>query len=341
MQLDSIGTLARLRHLIHTVDPSPTGSIFAGDRHAGRLCAGESDGGFRIASRWIAWCPEGVVALVWEADEEDRPALHVVREIEHEAPALERATESLRDYFGTYAEEFVSASYWATREQASAGSLADVGKHRSLEWYGHTLEAAKAAVQKESASLPPPLLDLAFWLHEVSAERRHAISEEEQGGWQRLTDGELRVVAELGDQRTVLASAGIDWRETTPMSSILEPPAPLARAVVGELGVALHEATARGDVGRVQQLLDAGADPNVLGWHGELGLPSCRPLTIAWERGEHAALRALLARGARPLLAWNDGHVRRLAADADVGDAIVHAVLLEQPSLFERSARPA
>jgi hypothetical protein len=346
-----IGKVARLRLLIHAVNIPPgdaapfseegsdEGALFAGNAEDGAfICRHEN--GFH----GIAWCDGGVVALLSDRGEPDRPALEVLAEIERRAPVLASAVARLRTFFGLVdVIDLVTAAYWATSELSSHTSHLSVGEGRPLEWYGRTVEEAKAWVRSEACTFrraPAPLTDLACWLYDVSVDRRHAFTEVEHMEWQRRTDGELRAVSDLSDVRARLASVGIDWRETTAMSTVLEPPSPIDRASVGDLEVALHEAVALGDVSHVESLLDEGADPNAKGWFGQLGLPGCRPLTVAKVRGGAPVLLTLLARGASPLSEWTDEYIRWLAtADTTVGPAVLLAAVNEVPSFLNRPSR--
>jgi ankyrin repeat protein len=93
--------------------------------------------------------------------------------------------------------------------------------------------------------------------------------------------------------------------------------------------MSLFDAVMAGDEARVEELLAAGEDPNLLGERGRT------PLMVAAEAGHEKIVRALLAAGAEPILTDDMGETALLMAAAH-GHADVCKLLMPHARDDER-----
>lgn len=326
-----VGELSRLHHLLHVVAYPALGNRvirspgadhltvdyphLAGDEVEGRLAAGCGAQGFFV----IAWGEPGVVATIYEPGELLRPTAEVLAEICEKRPELEPVAARVLDFFvSTGAVDVASAGYWSTRGLSSHPDVTRVGDDQPLAWFGRELATAVAWVMSPSsplAGIPIALRELALHLFTASQSSRYTLTAAEGAllyEAQREHSPDIAGLGRLADAARRLGLARVDWTPSpAALRALLPPPPPAVAATLDAVTLDLHYAVATGDVASVRALLEAGADPNAVGWEGEFGAEAFRPLNLAFEAlavsegtiyGE--VILVLLRHGADPLRAW-------------------------------------
>jgi hypothetical protein len=214
--------------------------------------------------------------------------------------------------------------------------VARVGDDEPLAWYGSDLATVGAWVVSAGSPLdaiPLALRELGLHLFASSQSSRYTMTETEIAlliEAQRQHRATVEGLSDLIGAGRRLSLARIDW---TPSPAELRAllPAPPVGNTVDAATLDLHYAVALGDVASVRVLLEAGADPNALGWEGEFGSHARRPLVLAREGSYDELTRLLLEHGADPLRAWSAAQIFSFATVDPLGLTILRAAWRTSP----------